>query len=67
MTDREKMALIEEQTKLVEEYRIWERMQTNYGYHDETFKYCQAKMDALDERAEFIRGVLEGRWANDRS
>ena len=43
-------------------YTILEQLQTEHS-EDEYFHRCtQKEMDALDEQAEHIRGVLEGRW-----
>lgn len=41
---------------------IYERLQTEYSGDEYFYKYTQHEMDALDEQAEYIRGILEGRW-----
>lgn len=51
-----------QQKALMQEREIYERLQTEHSTNEYCYKYLQRKMDALDEQAEHIRGILEGRW-----
>lgn len=42
---------------------IYERLQTEHNDDEHFQKYIQHEMDALDEEAEIIRGILERRWS----
>ena len=54
--------LRKQQKALMQKREIYERLQTEHS-DDEYFYSCTQKvMDALDEQAEHIRGILEGRW-----
>jgi len=54
--------LKKQQKELMRRYTILEQLQTEHS-EDEYFHRCtQKEMDALDEQAEHIRGVLERRW-----
>ena len=54
--------LKKQQKKLMCRYTILEQLQIEHS-EDEYFHRCtQKEMDVLDEQAEHIRGVLEGRW-----
>ena len=46
------------QRELMKKRDIYERLQTEHSKDI----YTQRVMDALDEKAEQIRGLLEGRW-----
>lgn len=59
MTVKAKQALIKRQAELMQEYSQWETMQTDYSYDTDFYKFCQWKMNLLDEEAEQIRHVLE--------
>ena len=41
---------------------IYERLQTEHSEDEYFYYYTQKEMDALDEEAEHILGILEGRW-----
>lgn len=51
--------LIEEQTKLMQEYGEWEELQTECSDDEEAYHICQWEMQLLDEKAEQIRYMLE--------
>lgn len=55
MTVKSKQALIKRQAKLMQERDLWEQMQTDYSYDDNFYRFCQWKMQMLDEEAELIR------------
>ena len=59
MTVKAKQTLIERQTELMHERDLWERMQTDFSYDEYFYKFCDWKMNFLDEEAEQIRHVLE--------
>lgn len=44
-------------------YAILEQLQTEHGQDEYFYKYTQREMDAMDEEAERLRGILEGRWS----
>ncbi len=54
--------LKKQQKELMRKYEILEHLQTEHGGDEYFYKYAQNEMDALDEKAEHIRGILEGRW-----
>lgn len=54
--------LKKQQKELMQKREIYERLQTEHSDNEYCHKYMQRKMDALDEEAEHIRGILEGRW-----
>lgn len=54
--------LRKQQKALMQKREIYERLQTEYSGDEYFCKYTQHEMDALDEQAECIRGILEGRW-----
>lgn len=47
------------QKMLMWEREVWEQMQTDYSHDKNFYKYCDWKMNLLDEEAEQIRYVLE--------
>lgn len=55
--------LKKQQRALIRKYAIMERLQTEHSEDEYFYKYTQREMDALDEQAEHIRGILEGRWS----
>lgn len=59
MTVKARCNLIKQQKKLMQEREAWEQMQTDYSYDEEFYKFCEWKMNLLDEEAEQIRYVLE--------
>lgn len=54
--------LKKQQKALMQKRDIYERLQTEHSDNEHCYKYVQQKMDSLDEQAEHIRGILEGRW-----
>lgn len=42
----------------------YERLKTDYSDDEHFCHYTQGLMDNLEEQAEYIRGVLEGRWCD---
>ena len=54
--------LRKQQKALMQKREIYERLQTEYSEDEYFCKYTQHEMDALDEQAEHIRGIFEGRW-----
>ncbi|NBH15017.1 hypothetical protein D3Z36_12735 [Lachnospiraceae bacterium] len=54
--------LKKQQKALMQKREIYERLQTEHSNNEYCYRYIQRKMDALDEQAEHIRGILEGRW-----
>ena len=47
---------------LMRKYAIYEQLQTEHSGDEHFYRCTQKEMDALDEQAEHIRGILEGRW-----
>ena len=54
--------LRKQQKALLQKREIYERLQTEHSEDEYFYHYTQKEMDALDEEAEHIRGILEGRW-----
>lgn len=54
--------LKKQQRALMRKYAIMEQLQAEHSDDEYFYKYTQHEMDALDEQAEHIRGILEGRW-----
>ena len=48
--------------KGVHQNEYFEKLQTEHSEDEYFYRCTQKEMDALDEQAEHIRGVLEGRW-----
>lgn len=65
MTVKAKQVLIKRQAELMQEYSQWEAIQTDYSYDTDFCSFCQGKMNLLDEEAELIREILEGRWRSE--
>lgn len=59
MTVKAKQALIKRQAELMQERDLWKQMQTDFSYDQDFYRFCQWKMNLLDEEAEQIRHVLE--------
>ena len=57
--------LKKQQKELMRRYTILEQLQTEHSEDEYFYRCTQKEMDALDEQAEHIRGVLEGRWDED--
>ena len=56
MTDERKKELEELQAYYMEQYAEVEA-------HPEDYENFQSILDDLDEKAEYVRGLLEGRWS----
>ena len=48
--------------ELMRRYTILEQLQTEHSEDEYFYRCTQKEMDALDEQAEHIRGILEGWW-----
>ena len=59
MTVKARRNLIKQQKKLMQESKAWNRMQTDYSYDEDFYKFCEWKKNLLDEEADQIRYVLE--------
>ncbi len=57
-----KHQLKKQQRALMRRYAILEQLQTEHSEDEYFYRCTQKEMDALDEQAEHIRGILEGRW-----
>lgn len=55
--------LKKQQKELMRKYEILEHLQTEHSEDECFYKYTRREMDALDAKAEHIRGILEGRWS----
>ena len=55
--------LKKQQRALMQQRDIYERLQTEYCQDEYCYMYTQHEMDTLDEQAEHIRGMLDGRWS----
>lgn len=61
MTVKAKRKLIKQQKKLMQERKAWEQMQTDYSYDEDFYKFCEWKMNLLNEEADTLcvrNGVL---------
>lgn len=54
--------LKKQQRTLMQKRDIYERLQTEHSDDEYFQKYAQSEMDAIDAKAEHIRGLIEGRW-----
>ena len=52
--------------ELMQERTFWEQMQTDYSHDAEFYKFCEWKMQRLDEEAEKLRYLQEKGCSNDR-
>ncbi len=59
VTIKAKQTLIKRQAELIREYGKWETVQTDLNFDADFYRFCQWKLDLLDEEAEQIRHVLE--------
>ncbi|MCI7131009.1 MAG: hypothetical protein MSA09_10780 [Lachnospiraceae bacterium] len=59
MTVKARRKLIKQQKKLMQERKAWEQMQTNFSYDEDFYKFCELKINLLNEEAEKMRYVLE--------
>lgn len=54
--------LRKKQKALMQKREIYEHLQTEHSDDEYFYRYAQKEMDAIDEEAEHIWGILEGRW-----
>lgn len=54
--------LKKQRKELMQKRDIYEQLQTEHSGDEYFYRCTQKEMDALDEQAEYIRGILEGRW-----
>ena len=54
--------LRKQQKALMQKREIYEHLQTEHSDDEYFYRCTQKEMNALDEQAEHIRGILEGRW-----
>lgn len=62
MTEAERKELEQKQKILMRRYRQYEAMQRDFSYDPDFYSYAEEQMQKLDDRAEYIRCLLEGRW-----
>lgn len=62
MTKAEKKALEQKQKILMRRYKKYEAMQRDFSYDIDFYSYAESQMQRLNDEAEHIRGLLEGRW-----
>ena len=61
MTKAEKKALEQKQKILMRRYKKYEAMQRDFSYDTDFYSYAESQMQRLNDEAEHIRGLLEGR------
>ena len=54
--------LRKQQKALMQKREVYEHLQTEHSENEYFYYYTQKEMDALDEQAEHLREILEGRW-----
>lgn len=54
--------LKKQRKELMQKRDIYEQLQTEHSGDEYFYRCTQKEMDALDEQAEYIRGILEERW-----
>ena len=62
MTEAERKKFEQEQKTLMRRYREYEAMQRDFSYDPDFYNYAEEQMQKLNDRAEYIRGLIEGRW-----
>ena len=65
MTKAERRELEQKQEILMRRYNEYEAMQRDFSFDPEFYSYAERQMQRLDDEAEYIRGLLEGRWKID--
>ena len=65
MTEAERKALAQEQKTLIRRYREYEAMQRDFSYDPDFYSYAEEQKQKLDDRAEYVRGLIEGRFKDD--
>lgn len=62
MTESEKKALKQKQEIIMRFYKKYEAMQRDFSYDVDFYSYAESQMQRLNDEAEHIRDLLEGRW-----
>ena len=62
MIKAERELLEQKQEILMRRYREYEAMQRDFSYDPDFYNYAEEQMQKLNDKAEYIRGLLEGRW-----
>lgn len=62
MTEAGRKELEQKQKIIMRHYREYEIMQRNFSYDPDFYSYAEKQMQKLNDEAEYIRGLLEGRW-----
>lgn len=62
MTKAERRELEQKQEILMRRYNEYEAMQRDFSFDPEFYSYAERQMQKLNDEAEYIRGLLEGRW-----
>ena len=62
MTEAERKKLEQERKTLMRRFREYEAMQRDFSYDPDFYSYAEEQMQKLNDRAEYIRGLIEGRW-----
>lgn len=65
MTETKRKELEQEQEIIMRRYRQYEAMQRDFSYDPDFYSYAEEQMQKLDDRAEYIRGLIEGRFKDD--
>ena len=63
MTKAERRELELKQEILMHRYKKYEAMQRDFSCDPDFYSYAERQMQRLDDEAEYIRGLLEGRWS----
>lgn len=59
MTVKAKQVLIKRQAELMQERDLWSQKQTDFSHDIDFYRFCQWKMNMLDEEAGQLRYVIE--------
>lgn len=62
MTKAERRKLEQKQEILMRRCNEYEAMQRDFSYDPDFYSYAEEQMQKLNDEAEYIRGLLEGRW-----
>lgn len=62
MTKAERKELEQKQEILMRRYNEYEAMQRDFSFDPDFHSYAERQMQRLDDEAEYIRGLIEGRW-----
>lgn len=64
MTKEERELLEQKQEILMRRYREYEAIQRDLSYDSDFYSYAERQMQKLDDEAEYIRGLLKGRFTD---